>query len=57
MVMFVCTILTYECACSAHEMTIGQMKEIVEIFNYEKKEICSTKRDMQNYIDIFHKEL
>ena len=38
-------------------MTIGQMKEIVEIFNYEKKEICSTKRDMQNYIDIFHKEL
>ena len=28
----------------------------MEIYNYEIKEISSTNRDMQNYIDSCHKE-
>ena len=46
----------YEYACAAHAMTISQMKDIVEILNCEIKEIRSTNRDMQNYIDSCHKE-
>ena len=46
----------YEIACAEHEKTINQMKDIVEIFNLEIKEICSTNRDMRNYIDGCHKE-
>ena len=46
----------YELACAAHEKTINQMEDILEIFNYEIKEIHSTNRDTQNYIGSCHKE-
>ena len=47
---------TYEHASTLHEMTISQTEEIVNTFNSEIKEIRSINQDMQNYIDIFHKE-
>ena len=48
--------LMYECACTAHDMTIVQMKDIGEIFNYEIKDIRSINRDIQNCIDSCHKK-
>ena len=45
---------TYERAFAAREMTIRQMQDIVEIFNSEVKEICSTNQDVQNYIGSCH---
>ena len=41
----------YEKVCEAHEITINQMKQIVEIFNSDIKEIRFTNQDMRNYID------
>ena len=46
----------YERACVEKYRTISKMKEIVDIFYSEIKEIRPTSRDMQNYIDICHKE-
>ena len=46
----------YKRTCAAYEITISQMKEIVEIFYSEIQEIRSTNWYMQDYIDIFHKE-
>ena len=42
-----------ERACAAHETTISNIKEIVEILNYEINDTRSTNRDMPHYIDIF----
>ena len=44
----------YEQACAEYEMTISRMKEILEIFNSEIKEISSTNQDMRSYINSFH---
>ena len=32
----------YERICATHETTISKIKEIMEIFNYDIKDICST---------------
>ena len=47
---------TYERAHAAHETTIIHMKNTVEIFNYEIKDISSTNREILSYIDSCHKE-
>ena len=47
---------TYECACTAHETTFSQIKDMVEIFNSEIKYIHSTNQDMKTYIDSCNKE-
>ena len=47
---------TYEHACTAQEKTISHIKEMVESFNFKTKEIRSTNREMQTYIDCCKKE-
>ena len=50
-----CT-LTFKCICVTQEMTISQITEMLESFNYETKELRATNQDLNNYIDSFHKE-
>ena len=38
---------TYECACEENDTTIGNMKEILEIYKSDMEEICAINRDMQ----------
>ena len=45
-----------ERSCTLQETTIINMKDIMEIYNYDIKEIRSTNRDMKSYIDNCHKE-
>ena len=37
----------YEHICATHETTISKIKEIMEIFKYDIKDICSTNWDKQ----------
>ena len=39
----------YEGTCVSKEANTSRMKGILEAFNYEIKEICSTNRDMRTY--------
>ena len=42
--------------CAAQEKIISHIKEMLESFNSETKELCATNRDLQTYIDCCHQE-
>ena len=46
----------YEHVWTEKKMNTSQMKEIVELLNYEIKEICSTNQDTRAYVDSCNKE-
>ena len=48
---------TYEHMRAAQEMTISNIKYIVEMFNSDIEDICSINRGMREHIDSFHKYL
>ena len=43
--------------CEAKETTTSQIREILEAFNSETKELRATNQGMKNYIGICKKEL
>ena len=48
---------TFERACAAEEMTIRQIKEILESSNSDTKELHSTNQYLRTYIDSVKKEI
>ena len=42
--------------CASHETNTSQTKDMFESFNSERKELCTTNKDLRTYIDSVNKE-